>query len=220
MSQSSATGAALVYLHEMKRSDWDERYRSGETPWDTGVVDAHLVEHVSSGRVTPGRALEVGCGTGTNARWLAEQGFGVVAVDLTALAIEKAKSAPAPARGSVEFHCLDFLKDEVPGGPFDFVFDRGCFHVFDDASDRARFAERIAAVLGTQGTWLSLIGSTEGPDRDVGPPRRSARDIASAIEPALAIVELRTTLFHHYAAAWLSVAQRRELPAQPSTRRE
>lgn len=202
----------------MEHSDWEERYRTGETPWDVGVADGHLVDMVESGRIATGRALEVGCGTGTNARWLAEQGFAVVAVDVSSLAIAKAKAAPPPTEGSLEIHCLDFLKDKVPGGPFDLVFDRGVFHVFDDAADRARFAANVASLLAPRGMWLSLIGSTEGPERDVGPPRRSARDVALAIEPSLSLVELRSTIFHRTAAAWLCIARPREVPAQPSTR--
>ncbi|HLU66750.1 MAG TPA: hypothetical protein VKZ63_10765, partial [Kofleriaceae bacterium] len=108
-------------------------------------------------------------------------------------------------------------------GPFDLVFDRGCFHVFDEPADRQRFAEKVAACLGPDGMWLSLIGSTEGPPRDHGPPRRSARDIASAVEPSLAIVELRAIEFDLnlpiQADAWLLLARRRAVPAQPSTRR-
>jgi methyl halide transferase len=208
----------------MSRPDWDERYRTSSTPWDVGVPDEHLVELVERRRVAPGRALEIGCGTGTNARWLAERGFAVVAVDLSTLAIDQAKKAPAPEPGSLELHRLDFLSDPVPGGPFDLVFDRGCFHVFDEARDRSRFAERVAALLAPEGLWLSLIGSTEGPERDVGPPRRSVRDIASAIEPELALVELRSTRFRVELPvaphAWMSIARRREVPAQPSTQRD
>ena len=101
------------------------------------------------------------------------------------------------------------------------VFDRGCFHVFDDAADRARVAEHVAAVLAPDGMWLSLIGSTEGPPRQVGPPRRSLRDIADAIEPHLQIVSLRTAEFRDLpepAMVWICVSRRRMAPAQPSTR--
>lgn len=201
---------------------WDERYRSGDTPWDVGVVDEHLEQAVSTGLARPGRALEVGCGTGTNARWLAQRGFSVLGVDLSPLAIEKAKAEHAG--GSVSFRCLDFLNDEIHDGPFDLVFDRGCFHIFDEASERAAFAKRVASCLSPGGVWLSLIGSTEGRDREHGPPRRSVRDIATAVEPTLALKELRATWFRAHnpspAAAWLCVAEKRTVPAQPSTRRD
>jgi hypothetical protein len=111
---------------------------------------------------------------------------------------------------------------EPPGGPFEFVFDRGCFHVFDDDSDRARFAQKVAAHLVEDGWWLSLIGSTEGAPRDEGPPRRSARDVMNAIEPSLEIVQLRSTEFtvcDEGLKSWLCLSRKRAVPAQPSTRR-
>jgi hypothetical protein len=108
-----------------------------------------------------------------------------------------------------------------PGAPYDLVFDRGCFHCFEE-EERARFAARVAALLAPTGQWLSLVGSTEGPPRDTGPPRRSARDVMNAIEPALELVELQSFFFDttlpHRSAAWAVRARRRELPAQPSSR--
>ena len=97
-----------------------------------------------------------------------------------------------------------------PGGPFEFIFDRGCFHIFDEPEERALFAAQVAATLVPGGLWLSLIGSTEGPPREVGPPRRSAREVTFAIESVLEIVELRSTEFHsHGPKAWFSLARRR-----------
>jgi methyl halide transferase len=204
------------------REHWEESYRTNFMPWDVGVAEPHLIEYVEQERLSPGRALEIGCGTGTNARWLAAQGFHVVAVDVAALAIERAKQTPAPARGSLELLCLDFLQEPVPGGPFDLVFDRGCFHTFDEPSERERFARRVAELLAPDGRWLSLIGSTEGPPRDTGPPRRSAKEIVRAIEPSLALVQLRTTVFDAHLdfqpRAWFCVAGQRDVPAQPSSR--
>ncbi len=206
----------------MPQPDWNARYAEGNLPWDTGAPDPHLVAAVGAGVVTPGRTLEIGCGTGTNAVWLAAQGFDVLGVDLSPLAIEKARARAAATRGC-RFEVLDFLASEPPGGPFDFVFDRGCLHVFDDAAVRAQFAARVAALLSPAGQWLSLVGSTEGPDREIGPPRRTARDVAGAIEPVLEIVELRSVYFEALlespAKAWLCRARRRDVPAQPSTHR-
>jgi SAM-dependent methyltransferase len=202
--------------------DWNASYATGELPWDTGEPDPHLVNTVRSWALPPGRALEVGCGTGTNALWLAAQGFEVTAVDLAPLAVEKARAKAAGARGC-RFEVLDFLAADPPAGPFALVFDRGCFHVFDEAAERARFAERVAGCLGPGGHWLSLIGSTEGAPRDGGPPRRSAREVLEAVEPVLELVELRGIVFDRVGdllpRAWLLLARRREIPAQPSTRR-
>jgi SAM-dependent methyltransferase len=207
----------------MPHPPWNERYASGEMPWDTGEVEPMLVELVESGGVSPARTLEVGCGTGTNAIWLAERGFDVLGVDVAPLAVDKARARMSGSTLRCRFATLDFLGDELAGGPFGFVFDRGVFHVFDEPDERSRFAARVAALLAPGGCWLSLSGSTEGPPRDTGPPRRSARDLSIAIEPALEIVELRAAEFHSQvgtAAAWFCRSRRRAVPAQPSTRRD
>lgn len=205
----------------MPHRDWNDVYAQGDLPWDTGEPDPHLVELVTSGRVTPGRALEIGCGTGTNSLWLASQGFEVFAVDVAPRAVEKARAKAADSKGQVTFEVANVLTDPLPAGPFDFVFDRGCLHTFDEAAARARFAGRVAAELAPGGLWASLLGSTEGPKRDHGPPRRSAQDIAAAIEPSLEIVELKAVRFDARlptpAAAWLCLSRRRTVPAQPST---
>lgn len=207
----------------MSTRDWNGHYASGQTPWDSGEPDPHLVALVESGELAPGRLLEIGCGTGTNALWLAQRGFEVTAFDLAPLAIERAR-AKQPAGGSARFLVHDVLAAPAPGGPYDLVFDRGVFHVFDEAAVRARFAERVAEALRIGGRWLSLAGSTEGPARDTGPPRRSALDLVTAVEPSLAIVSLRSTEFADdlpsTVLVWVLLARRREMPAQPSSRRD
>jgi len=96
--------------------------------------------------------------------------------------------------------------------------DREYFHVFDEPDERCRFAEQAARALVTGGLWLSLIGSTEGPPGIVGPPRRSAREVTLAIEPAVEVVELRSAEFRgHNAKAWLCLSRQRAVLAQPST---
>jgi SAM-dependent methyltransferase len=177
-----------------------------------------LIEMVKSHAVTPGRTLEVGCGTGTNAIYLAQHGFDVVGVDIATLAVAKAR-ATAGGRCRVETH--ELLTATPRGGPFEFVFDRGTFHVFDEEHKRARFAQNVAAVLVDGGVWLSLIGSTEGPAREMGPPRRSARDIMNAIEPSLEIIEFRSRTFDvsgEQLKAWQCLSRKRTTPAQPSSR--
>ena len=204
----------------MADHDWNGRYASGFTPWDSDQPDPALVATVEAGTIAAGRALEVGCGTGTNAVWLAGRGFDVLGIDVSPLAIDRARARLGDAPNACRFEVRDFL-DDPPQGLFDFVFDRGCFHVFDARKVRARFASLVAGVLAPGGLWLSLIGSTEGGPRDTGPPRRSARDIASAVEPALEIVQLRAIHFDLSVeappAAWLCLSRVRALPAQPST---
>lgn len=193
--------------------DWDQRYLEGRTPWDRGEPDRHLARVLIEFEIEPGRSLDIGCGTGTNSLWLATQGFRVTGLDISQVAIERADGKAREAGVEANFLAADFLRDSLPEGPFDFVCDRGCFHSFQDPGDRSRFADRVADLLRPDGIWHSLIGSTDGPPRDAGPPRRSARDVTQAVEPHFEILDLRSTHFgsgpHGEARAWILVARRR-----------
>jgi SAM-dependent methyltransferase len=134
----------------------------------------------------------------------------VFGIDVAPLAVKRANAKLERRRFGCRFATLDFLAASPPDGPFEFVFDRGCFHVFDEPEESARFSARVAAALAPGGLWLSLIGSTEGPPREAGPPRRSAREVVLAIEPALEIVELSSAEFRsHGAKAWFCLSRRR-----------
>jgi len=203
----------------MSHPSWNDNYASGEPlPWDTGVPDPMLVEMIESRAIATGRTLEVGCGTGTNAIYLAQHGFEVVGVDISPIAVEHARTK---ANGRCRFETVDFLNEPPPGGPFHFVFDRGCFHTFDEDDERARFAENVAAALDVGGVWLSLIGSTEGPPREAGPPRRSAREIMQAVEPSMEILQFSSREFGvcgEHLKAWLCLSRKRTIRPQPSSR--
>src|ERR1700742_1221342 len=111
----------------MTQRDWNANYASNELPWDSGEPDSCLVEAVKQAQVPHGRALEIGCGTGTNALWLAGQGYDVLALDLAPLAIERARAkASALAGVRCQFEVRDFLTDQPPADNFQLVFDRGC----------------------------------------------------------------------------------------------
>ncbi|MCC6528077.1 MAG: class I SAM-dependent methyltransferase [Polyangiaceae bacterium] len=189
---------------------WEQRYLAGDLPWDTGRPDRELERLVAARALAPCRALEVGCGTGTNAIWLAERGFEVFATDLAPTAIARARAKAERADVRVRFEVGSFPAGEPP---FDLAYDRGCFHVHDEAAERAAFAASVAAALAPAGLWLSLIGSSNGPPREVGPPRRSARDVAEALEPHFELLLLEDTTFEadlpSVPRAWLCLARRR-----------
>ncbi|MES0350244.1 MAG: class I SAM-dependent methyltransferase [Desulfobacteria bacterium] len=174
---------------------WEERYRTGDTPWDIGRPDFNLIDMVTKRPIPAGKALEIGCGAGSNAVWLAQQNFQATATDVSELAIQKAGERASDAGVDCTFLVADFLNDKVPGAPFGLVFDRGCFHSFDSDEERKQLAENVDWHLERDGLWLSLIGSTDGPPREVGPPQRSARDIVIAVEPYFEILSLDSSHF-------------------------
>ena len=112
----------------MAHHAWNGSYASGELPWDTGEPEPLLVEFVNAGRVQPSRTLEIGAGTGTNSIWMAERGFDVVGIDVAPLAVERAEAKLIGRALRRLFAAHDFTAADLPDGPFQFVFDRGCFH--------------------------------------------------------------------------------------------
>ena len=172
---------------------FEERYQTGNLPWDHGTVDSNLVETMAREGVKPCKALDIGCGTGDNAIWLAEQGFDVVACDYSETAIKLAREKEGAA--ACRFLVADFLADEIPGSPFGFVFDRGCLHCFGESHDRKAFAAKVAGLLGEGGLWLSLVGNADEPKREVGPPQMSALDVAKAVELGFEILLLESGHF-------------------------
>ena len=169
---------------------FEERYAKGDIPWDLGRADANLVGMVEKWSVQSCRALDIGCGTGDNSIWLARRAFDVTGVDVSALAIEKARQKAREGNVECRFLVADFLKAQVDGAPFGFAFDRGCFHSFDSPEEQVLFARNVADHLDKGGLWLSLIASKDAPQRDPGPPRHSAIEITTATEPSFEILTL------------------------------
>ncbi|MEA2068917.1 MAG: class I SAM-dependent methyltransferase [Verrucomicrobiota bacterium] len=192
---------------------FEERYRSGDLPWDHGMVDANLIETIDRAGIKPCRVLDIGCGTGDNAVWLAGQGFDVVACDLSETAIELAREKIDAAGAGCSFLVADFLADEIPEAPFGFVVDRGCLHCMQEQGQRAGFVEKVAGLLEEGGCWLSLVGNADEPGREVGPPRLTATELVAAAEPFFEIQSLETGHFGSDQAdpprAWICLMKKR-----------
>jgi 2-polyprenyl-3-methyl-5-hydroxy-6-metoxy-1,4-benzoquinol methylase len=103
-------------------------YRYGQAPYDNGP-DQHLVEIVESGRVKPCRAVDLGCGTGRNALFLAHHGFRVTGIDYAFSAVEKAKQKSAIAGLDAEFIQDNLTRLQNITGTFDFLVDIGVLDV-------------------------------------------------------------------------------------------
>jgi len=102
-------------------NSWNDNYAQGFAPWDTGVVEPMLVEIIESGAVPAGRALDVGCGEGADAIWLARCGWTVTAIDISDVAVGRAREAAEGAGVTIEWVCGDALKTVFPAATFDLV---------------------------------------------------------------------------------------------------
>ena len=174
---------------------FEHRYINGELPWDVKRPDSNLTTLIKNKIIPKGKALEIGCGTGDNAIWLAQQKFTVTACDTSKTAIKLAQEKALEKKTNCTFIEADFLTDTVPGKLFNFVFDRGCFHSFSSKKERKKIAKNVFYHLDENGFWLSLIGSADSPPRETGPPAFTAKNIIDAVEKYFEVISLSKSHF-------------------------
>ena len=135
---------------EDPREFWEQFYGETEQKW-SGRVNARLVEVASA--LPAGRALDLGCGEGADAVWLAEHGWRVVAVDISSTALRRARAAAVQRNlnGAIVFEQHD-LPDSFPAGTFDLVSAQ--FLHSPVRLDRGRTLRRAAGAVSPGGTLL------------------------------------------------------------------
>lgn len=137
---------------------WNERYRDGNLPWDTGRPSSELQRMLARHAILPCRALELGCGTGTNSIWLAQQGFEVTGIDVAPLAVERAEKLARAAAVTADFMVADVLHLPDLDKPCAFFFDRGCYHAVRRGAPEL-YAPAVARRLAANARGLILAGN-------------------------------------------------------------
>lgn len=168
--------------------DWNDSYKSGNLPWDTGKPSSELQQLIGKQGIQPCRALEIGCGTGTNCVWLAQQGFEVTGIDVAPLAIEQAQQRAEAAGVRANFLTGDVLNLPDLGGPFAFFFDRGCYHAVRRSAPK-EYAPAVARKLAAGARGLILAGNAREPNVP-GPPVVTEEEIRQELGLAFRIVDL------------------------------
>jgi SAM-dependent methyltransferase len=122
-----------------------------QPPWDTGTSPPELLEFIENHE--PGRAIDIGCGTGTNVITLARAGWQVTGVDFAprAIALAERKLNDAGIRANLQVNDATILKGIT--GPFDLAFDLGCFHGISQ-DGHLKYLEQLDRVLAGGGFWL------------------------------------------------------------------
>jgi SAM-dependent methyltransferase len=168
-----------------RRLFFEFAYLFGFKPWDTGVPPPELVELVEGPKaLAPGRAIDLGCGTGTNCKYLLDHGWDVTGVDYVPRAIRVAKGKVPGAKLMVGD--VTRLADIGVSGPFGLILDLGCFHsIADERRDAyVREASRIAA---PGATLLMFAFGEKGP----GTPVATEEEIRKRFSGAFDIAEVR-----------------------------
>ncbi|ORA56077.1 class I SAM-dependent methyltransferase [Mycobacteroides franklinii] len=120
-------------------------------PWDSKDAKPRIKELALLGAVR-GDVLDIGCGLGDNAIYLAQQGFNVTGLDFAPSAIEQAKGRAAAAGVAVDFHVADATKLDGWEGKFDTVIDSGVYHCFDDEG-HVKYASALHRATRSGARW-------------------------------------------------------------------
>jgi cyclopropane fatty-acyl-phospholipid synthase-like methyltransferase len=191
------------------RSSWDSEYQ-GTPPWDIGHPQAPFLTLAEAGKLK-GQTLDVGCGTGEHVLLAAEHGAEAMGVDISDLAIERAREK-AEARGlNVTLQVGDVLHLEDLGRRFDAVTDSGVFHVFSD-DERRLFVRSLRSALRPGGVYYMMCFSDRQPG-DWGPRRVSQAELRSAFGDGWSVESIEPALFEvniqpDRVQAWLSTVTR------------
>jgi SAM-dependent methyltransferase len=168
--EAAIGGPAATAEASIDASRADRAYE-GTPPWDIPGPQPAFVGLAEEGWIT-GKTLDVGCGTGENALFLAQRGLEVMGVDASVRAIEKARVKAEQRAVSVRFLVADALDLAALHESFDTVIDSGLLHSFSD-KDRSRLVSGVHTVLRPGGCYLLLCFSEHA---TLPGPRRLAQD--------------------------------------------
>jgi cyclopropane fatty-acyl-phospholipid synthase-like methyltransferase len=190
-------------------SFFNDAYR-GTPPWDIGRPQGEFVELEVNGRIL-GDVLDVGCGTGENALFLASKGHRVLGIDSAVLAIRKAKQKASERGIDADFKIWDALRLGELGKWFDSAIDCGFFHTLSDEG-RVAFRRNLGSVMKRGGRYFMLAFSDEEPDWG-GPRRVTKQEIRDTFAVGWRVESIHKARFEDHfhgdgGRAWVSTIRR------------
>jgi cyclopropane fatty-acyl-phospholipid synthase-like methyltransferase len=175
-------------MADAPRRDFEATYQAGGGNWDIGRPQPEIVALEEAGQIV-GDVLDVGCGTGENALYLAGRGHRVLGIDAAPTAIERAREKAAARGVPAVFLVADALDLGKLRRRVETVIDCGMFHALEP-SQRRTYAHSLTEVLSPGGTLLLLCFSDEEPPGP-GPYRVPQYEIGEAFRSILVVTSIR-----------------------------
>jgi cyclopropane fatty-acyl-phospholipid synthase-like methyltransferase len=189
----------MSFLRRWKFHFWYSQRQN--PPWDTNITPPELMEFIASHPA--GRALDLGCGTGTNVITLARHGWQVTGIDFAWSAIRIARRKLQQAGVSADLQVNDVTRLNGIAGPFDLILDIGCFHNLPDAG-RPAYLLQLKRLLAPAGTYLLYVHfKPEAADRGHGVVEAELKKMEAFLH--LLSRQDGTDRGHH--SAWLAFTQ-------------
>lgn len=188
-------------LFNVESADWDEIYKGeGEahaelSPWNIGSAQPEFQVLQERGEIR-GSVLDAGCGVGVTSVWLAERGHEVVGLDLSSVAVERARRLAAERGVAARFEAADLSGFDGFDEKFDTVVDSAVFHSMPVAL-REPYTARLAAAMRPNARFYALVFAAEAfPPHEYGPRAFTERELRAAAGVHLAVDEVRPARVH------------------------
>lgn len=194
---------------------WDSDYRGTKPPaWDIGRPADELQKLVREGTIRKCRAVDLGCGSGTDAIFLASKGFDVTGVDVSPAALGLAAEKARKAGVSVRWILADVTAPPNIG-PFDFIYDRGCYHNVRDQNLEA-YIETLRR-FSHDGTKLLVLSARRDAQSPAGSSGVTEEELRFDFSSFLRVEWLREIVLESneagvHAPGWSALMQRDATP--------
>jgi SAM-dependent methyltransferase len=173
-------------------ADWDSAYRDGTPPWDAGKPHAELVRVLDEYELRPKTVLEIGCGSGADAVFLAGRRFDVTAVDCSPIAVERARLRAQRQDALLRFVLDDLFEFAPTAGQFDLVYDAGLYHAVRH-TNLERYLDALWRVT-RPGSYYFCLAAAETPEAsEEGPPQVGESEMHNELGRLFEFVHLRPT---------------------------
>ena len=182
--------------NEEESPDWDDYYKNNDVrtmPWFLEKLDHDVLNEINSKILKGGRFLDLGTGPGTQAKHLSSLGFDVIGSDLSHSAVEKAKKLYSEPQFVVD----DILNSNFSDNEFDYIFDRGIFHIFEK-KQLPSYLSQIKRILKKNG--LLFLKSMSVDEKNIpdggGPNLYSQEQIKKFFQNDFEIETIKNSLFY------------------------